>query len=611
MSANKPHTKSWMVGIIVLLLSISIGIAAFVYRSTTQVSEALAAEILEQQHDISLLIQDYGSVMLALERHRNGKNDTNKTEVEAIIRSALNKLEKMRSNYSFERLEGASQANTYVKPVLEDVSQWTTEGIYGYSADDPFVLDLSVRRLNDRFSAIQNISLETDIVANELIAEQSSFLEKFRDSMFMLLAGFAALSVTIAALLIRQRNLQAQLAIDQEITAQKLIDAETRGRHNAEEALQGSEQFLRATLDSLPSDIAILDQYGVITAVNTPWKSLVSANEASYADGGIGHHYKSVFKSTAMTDMERNGINMAAERVDKVLTVQSDAMFYEYPCHRDEKRIWSRVSMSTFNTDEGRHAVLVHEDVSQRKRLEERDLRLRAELAHVSRLTTAGELATGLAHELNQPLTAITHNCDAVLSSVRAQTDDTELLDTVNDISEQAQHAGSIIRSMRHLVRKDTTDKVPTDINSLVKETVRLTGPEAREKGVNVILNLTSELPEPVIDPVQIQQVLVNLGRNGVEAMWQHNSTVKELTIQTCMPSVSEIEVRISDTGPGVAPEFSKHLFSAFQTTKKGGMGLGLSISRTIVEEHGGRLWIDPDAEGVTMFRFTIPFQQR
>lgn len=267
--------------------------------------------------------------------------------------------------------------------------------------------------------------------------------------------------------------------------------------------------------------------------------------------------------------------------------------------------------MSTFNTGDGRHAVLVHEDVSERKRLEERDRRLRAELAHVSRLTTAGELASGLAHELNQPLTAITHNCDAVMSSVKTDSQfDIEMLETVHDISEQAQRAGGIIRSMRQLVRKDTTDMVPTDINNLVKETVRLTAPEAREKGVNVMLKLAENLPLPVIDPVQIQQVLVNLERNSVEAMWQANSSKKELTIETSLASSEYLQVCIEDTGPGVDPEFARRLFTAFQTTKSGGMGLGLSISRTIVEEHGGRLWIDPDVEGVTIFRFTIPFTQ-
>lgn len=267
--------------------------------------------------------------------------------------------------------------------------------------------------------------------------------------------------------------------------------------------------------------------------------------------------------------------------------------------------------MSTFNTGDGRHSVLVHDDVTERKHLEERDRRLRAELAHVSRLTTAGELASGLAHELNQPLTAITHNCDAVMSSVKAESQfDPEMLETVQDISEQAQRAGGIIRSMRQLVRKETTDKLPTDINNLVIETVRLTAPEAREKGVNVMLKLDDNLPHPAIDAVQIQQVLVNLERNSVEAMWQANSPKKELTIETCFSGTEHLQVSIIDTGPGVEPGFADNLFAAFQTTKTGGMGLGLSISRTIVEEHGGRLWIDPDTEGVTIFRFTIPFTQ-
>jgi len=180
----------------------------------------------------------------------------------------------------------------------------------------------------------------------------------------------------------------------------------------------------------------------------------------------------------------------------------------------------------------------------------------------------------------------------------------------VNDISEQAQRAGSIIRSMRHLVRKDTTDMVATDINNLVRETVRLTAPEAREKGVTVLLKLDESLRHPVIDSVQIQQVLVNLERNSVEAMWQANSPIKELTIHTRLADTEHIQVSIKDTGPGIDPELARRLFTAFQTTKAGGMGLGLSISRTIVEEHGGRLWIDPDAEGVTIFPFTIPFTQ-
>lgn len=606
-----PNSLTSSIAIAALLLSIGLGIATFVYQSTTQVSEALAEEILEQQHDVSALLQEYGNVLVAIEQFRLNSVDTNKMLLRLAVANAQAQLDVMRSNYSFARLDGAAKAHSYVKPVLEDVSQWTKLGIHNFNSDDPLVLQVASNRMHERFPALRAISVETNAVATELISQQTEFLARFRNSMLSLLFGFVILSLAIAALLIRQRNLQVRLAKDRETNAQRFIEAETRGRLQAENALLGTEQFLRATLDSIHADIAILDEQGIITAVNTPWKTFTSSNSDLYEAGGVGHHYEAVFSSTAVTDSERDGIAQVIEQVDAVLRNTRETMFHEYP-HRDDKKRWSLVSMYTFSTDAGRYAVLVHEDVSERKRLEERDQGLRAELAHASRLTTAGELASGLAHELNQPLTAITHNCDAVVSSVRNHTGiDKELVDTVNDISEQAQRAGGIIRSMRHLVRKDTSDKVPTDINELVRETVRLTAPEAREKGVTVSLHLSDNLPKPIIDPVQIQQVLVNLERNGVDAIWQGNSAVRFLRIETLLNDNNHIQVCINDTGPGIAPDFEEHLFTAFQTTKPQGMGLGLSISRTIVEEHGGKLWIDQDTEGVTIFKFTIPCEQR
>ena len=610
MSGKSPSTStnSWTVGIAVLLISIGLGIAAFAYQSTTQIREALAQEVLEQQHDVSTLIQEYSNVMLALERKRFNSTPESRAAFNGAMQSAQEQLELMRSNYTFARLDGAAKAHAYVKPILEDVEQWSTNGIYGFSGENKFVLDIAAERLRERYPVIQEITLETDIVATELITEQSNYLERFGNSLLLLLTGFAATSLTIATLLIRQRNLQARIAADQEEIAHRIIDAETRGRHQAEDALLGSEQFLRATLNSLHSDIAILDNDGIITAVNTPWRKFVSSNNNQYWDGGVNHHFETVLKATATTYLESEGVATASRQISEVLDNKRQTMFFEYPCNRDTNRQWSLLTISTFNTEDGRHAVLAHEDVSERKELEERDRRLRAELAHVSRLTTAGELASGLAHELNQPLTAITHNCDAVMSSINGETSiGTDLKETVHDISEQAQRAGGIIRSMRQLVRKETTDLTPTDLNKLVRETVRLTAPEAREKGVNVTLRLQNDLPKPICDPVQIQQVLVNLERNSVEAMWQGNSTVRELSIETSLSSPKWIEVCVSDTGPGIEPEFFSNLYTAFQTTKPGGMGLGLSISRTIVEEHGGRLWIEPDTEGFTIFKFNIP----
>jgi len=612
MNRRSPSKSTkWSVILAVLLISIVLGIAAYAYQSTTQIREALAEEILQQQHDVAALIQEYSSVMLALERKRFNATPESKAALTAAIRSAQTQLELMRSNYSFARLDGAARAHSYVKPILEDIEQWHTQGIYGFAGEDKFVLDVSAERLQERYSVIREITEETDKVATELISEQTDDLDRFRDSLLLLLAGFAMLSLMIAAQILRQWNLQARVAADQKLTAQQLIDAETHGRQQAEDAQLGSEQFLRATLNSLHSDIAILDKDGMITAVNTPWKRFVSGNNTQYQDGGLEHHFETVFKSTATTELERDGVAAASKQITEVLDNKRDSLFFEYPCHRDTKRQWSLVSVSTFYTEDGRHAVLAHDDVSERKQLEERDRRLRAELAHVSRLTTAGELASGLAHELNQPLTAITHNCDAVMTSIRRESNmSTELIETVNDISEQAQRAGGIIRSMRQLVRKDTTDLTPIDLNNLVRETVRLTAPEAREKGVNVTLLLAKDLPNPICDPVQIQQVLVNLERNSVEAMWQGDCHVRELSIETSLSSPKMIEVCVSDTGPGIEPEFFSNLYTAFQTTKAGGMGLGLSISRSIVEEHGGRLWLEPSAEDVTIFKFNIPTTQ-
>lgn len=612
LALNKQST----IAIVLLLFSIGVGISVFVYRSTTQIEEALAEEILQQQHTVSTLIHQYSSVMFTLERELNhsSKNTSSRTQqltFSSAIASVKNQLAVMRSEYSFARLDGAATAHAFIKPIIEDISDWTEKGIADYPGDSPFVLQAAINRMSERYDAIRAISNETDLVARELISEQTSFLESFRHWMLFLLASFAFLSLAIASLLIRQRNMQAQLAIDQNISAEKHINAETLSRHQAEDALLGSEQFLSATLNSLPSEIAILDSNGIITAANVPWKNFVSFNQQQYLDGGIGQHYEEVFRSTAINELARKGIDEVTQQVANVLNDSCDSILFEYPTHTDDKRQWSIVSMSTFTTGDGRHAVLVHEDVSERKRLEERDRRLQAELAHVSRLTTAGELASGLAHELNQPLTAITHNCDALMSSYKNELDNdnnNDAVETLNDISEQAQRAGSIIRSMRQLVRKECSDKVSVNINVLVKETVRLTGPEAREKGVKVTLILTDNLPNPIIDPVQIQQVLVNLERNSVEAMWQANSPEKNLIIKTGLNSANQIGIGIYDTGPGIDPSFAEHLFTAFQTTKPNGMGLGLSISRTIVEEHGGRLWLDQSSEAGTIFKFTIPF---
>lgn len=249
--------------------------------------------------------------------------------------------------------------------------------------------------------------------------------------------------------------------------------------------------------------------------------------------------------------------------------------------------------------------IALEQEIKHRKQQEAQTFQLQSELAHIGRLTTMGEMATGLAHELNQPLLAISQSSDtALLIAKDSDNTNTELEECLQDIQDETQRAGEIIRALRQLVSKDTSVRANIDLNALCEQTIRLVMPEARKNNIT-IKNLTQGvLSKPNADRVQIAQVLVNLLRNGVQAIAEHDSTERVVSI-----SISEREeklcVVVEDTGPGFAP--SVRLFKPFETTKSDGMGMGLSISRSIVEGHGGLLVAENlDLGGVKM-SFTLP----
>ena len=726
----------WTVFLLTLVFALGTSLAVFVYRATTQISEALAEEVLEQQRDVAALLLEYDNVMLTLGNLRLTDDSIQAEKLRIALQKSQQQLKKMRSFYSFTRLDGAAKAHAFVKPILDDINQWLSIGFADYSHSHKLVLEISAQRLSDRHSALRAIAEETNLVAAILITEQTDYLNRFRDSLIILLAGFVLLALGILALLTRQRNLQYKIAADRKQHAQRLkdfadtgadwfweadkkfklnvlsghsltlshdltdsvtglteitdnplpssnelfsqlhwpqdkmhaqhsfvnfesewiapngkmhvisisgkpligvhgkftgyrgigrnithrknmekelekankslIQAETRGRQQAEAALRVSEAFLRTTLNALPSNIAILDDSGVIIAVNTPWKKFVGDRHPECSIGGIGQGYQSVYDSILTADFAI--VSNVIHRISDVLSGLHDSAYYEFPNHLPDQQRWEAIAVNTFETDGKSFAVLVHENITNRKLMEHKDRRLRADLAHISRLTTAGEMASGLAHELNQPLTAITHNCDALLSDISNHpAPDAELSDTINDIYEQAQRAAGIIRSMRQFVRKNSSAAAPININKLVEETNRLTQPEVREHGIKVQLFLKEALPHPIIDPIQIQQVLVNLERNSVEAMTQSHSSIRELEILTSQDNANLIRVTIRDTGPGFADVIKQNMFTPFQTTKADGMGLGLSLSRSIIESHGGRLWLESSDSHQTIIHFTLP----
>jgi two-component system sensor kinase FixL len=231
----------------------------------------------------------------------------------------------------------------------------------------------------------------------------------------------------------------------------------------------------------------------------------------------------------------------------------------------------------------------------------------RARLAHVARLGTLGEMAAGIAHELNQPLAAIanyTQACQRLLALGSIDTD--ELGDVLKRVTAQARRAGDVIHRLRTFVRRHTTERLPHGVNDLVEEILPLVELDTRSHEVELVLALSPDLPRVQCDGVQLQQVLLNLTRNAVEAMGPVERA-KRLIIATRMQDDDELEVSVEDTGEGVPEDLIGQLFEPFFTTKPEGMGLGLSLSRSIVEAHGGALRYDSRPEGGSIFRMLLP----
>jgi two-component system sensor histidine kinase TtrS len=247
-------------------------------------------------------------------------------------------------------------------------------------------------------------------------------------------------------------------------------------------------------------------------------------------------------------------------------------------------------------------------DVTERRRAEEQARRHLDQLAHVTRLSSMGEMASAIAHELNQPLTAIVNYsraCIRLLRSGRATAD--EILGSMDQAAAQAERASEIIRHLRAFVRKDEAQLAPVEINYLVNEVVRLVRPDARQSAVAIVTDLADGLPPVLVDNIQIQQVLVNLVRNAVEAIASGDADRREVRVATRRAPDGAVEVAVEDTGPGFDDATAEKLFDAFYTTKPQGMGIGLAISRSIVEAHRGRIWASGEPGRGARFCVALP----
>jgi C4-dicarboxylate-specific signal transduction histidine kinase len=247
----------------------------------------------------------------------------------------------------------------------------------------------------------------------------------------------------------------------------------------------------------------------------------------------------------------------------------------------------------------------------ERKRAEETLRQAQAELAHVTRVTTLGELTASIAHEVNQPLAAVVANAEACLGWLDRETPNLdEARRSVEWIIKDGTRAGDVIGRVRALLKKTDTRKAPLDINDVVNEVIALVRRELLSHRVSLRMELARALPVVLADRVQLQQVLINLMTNGIEAMRPIADRPRELVIRSHQGEADQVSVTVKDCGIGISAENVDRLFNAFFTTKQEGMGMGLSICRSIIAAHGGRLWAAPNLPHGATFHFTLPIHQ-
>lgn len=382
-------------------------------------------------------------------------------------------------------------------------------------------------------------------------------------------------------------------------------------RKRTEAALRESEARLRSILETVPDAMIVFDENGIIESFSAAAESL------------FGHSAKeAIGKDLAMLlpgqDGDRNDIVLAGY----------DSRGERRAIGTGRVAVGRRKDGSTFDIEiavgearaDGRRLFTGFlRDLTERQAAEVRLQELQAQLLHVSRLSAAGEMATAFAHELNQPLTAITSAIQAAQRMLAAappvdpRAPVGEVRDAMDLAAEQALRAGQIVRRIRNFVAADgDSDKRVEDLCGLIEEAGSLGLVGARERGVHVSVRFEPGLRPVLVDRIQIQQVLLNLIRNALEAMtWDGDRETpgrrRELAVTACSAGRDMVEVAVSDTGPGLAPEVADRLFSSFVSTKPGGMGMGLSICRSIIGAHGGRLWVEGNPSGGVTFRFTLP----
>ena len=387
----------------------------------------------------------------------------------------------------------------------------------------------------------------------------------------------------------REGGLSAVTVIDNDITDLKL----------AEQDLFAREAHLKSILETVPDAMIVIDERGLMQSFSTAAERLFGHTAGEAVGRNVSILMPSPYRESHDGYLARY-FRTGERRIIGIGRVVVGE-------RKDGSTFPIELSVGEMKSGNRRFFTGFIRDLTERQKTEGRLQELQTELVHISRLTAMGEMASALAHELNQPLSAIANYMKGSRRLLDGRSDEDSVLirDAMEKAAEQSLRAGQIIRRLRDFVSRGESERRVESVKKLVEEASALALVGAKEHGIRVTFQFDPVHDLVLVDKVQIQQVLLNLIRNAIEAMEQ--SARRKLAIASRPRDGELVEVSVSDTGPGIAPEVSAQLFQPFVTTKRYGMGVGLSISRSIIESHGGRILVEPNQGGGTVFRFTIP----
>lgn len=366
-----------------------------------------------------------------------------------------------------------------------------------------------------------------------------------------------------------------------------------------EQALRTQETHLRSILETVPDAMIVIDSRGIMRFFSSAAERLFGYSEGEAIGRNVSELMAGPDRSRHDNHLQR--YSKSGERhiigIGRIVTGR----------RRDGSTFPIHLTIGEMQSGGERYFTGFVRDLTEYQQTQARLHELQSELVHVSRLSAMGEMASALAHELNQPLSAISNYIKGSRRLLSAIDDSNraKIESAMDRAAEQALRAGQIIRRLRDFVARGETEKQVESLAKLIEEAGALGLSGAREQGVQLRFNLNARHDLVLVDRVQIQQVLVNLFRNALEAM--ANSEKKELIAANARAADHMIEVSVSDTGTGFQDDVQSNLFQTFFTTKETGMGVGLSISRSIIEAHGGRMWAENNPWGGATFRFTLP----